>query len=222
MIRLGKTCVLLFSGGRDSTIAAVKLSAVMERLILVTVTSGHLAGMDAVHQRVLELKKWLQGNTKWVHVFSASIAQTAQRFSAPTCLPCNCLYTAIGLSVAENNKADSIAFGYTRYQAVWPEQTDYAIERLTSIVQSRGFSLVLPVHDIESKREAEDQLNRYSLSTNSLEQKCSKSALNVELDQKRLKEEIAVWEQALLEILSSGSETEGRIVTDFLLSDLNY
>jgi hypothetical protein len=42
-------CVLLFSGGRDSTISAIKLSAFFERLILVTVTSQHLVGMDAVY-----------------------------------------------------------------------------------------------------------------------------------------------------------------------------
>jgi hypothetical protein len=60
--------VLMFSGGRDSTIAAVRLSRVVSELILVTVTSSHLVGIDRVRQRIAELRPILPRGSTWLHV----------------------------------------------------------------------------------------------------------------------------------------------------------
>lgn len=59
-----RACVLLFSGGRDSTIAAVRLSRSFERLFLVTITSEHLIGIASVRRRLSELKSRLPQTTR--------------------------------------------------------------------------------------------------------------------------------------------------------------
>lgn len=144
-----------------------------------------------------------------------------QLFRSPTCLPCHRSYTAIGAIVAERLKADSIAFGYTQYQSAWPEQTPYAIERLTHVLASRGISLELPVYDITTKSEAIAELGRYGLSTEALEQKCLRQLFNVELDPSRLEEEILIWEQALVQSLVVFSQLRIQTVSELALGDLS-
>ena len=217
-----KACVLLFSGGRDSTIAAVRLTPIVERLVLVTVTSEHLAGIDAVRRRLLELKQHLPASTKWLHIHQPTTLPVGQLFKAPTCLPCHCMYTAIGIILAERLNANSLAFGYTRYQSDWPEQTLYAIERLTGVLTSRKIRLVLPAYNIASKSDAIAELTRYHLSPEALEQKCSRQEFNVDtLEPSHLKDEIAVWEQVLLETLEALGGNEIETIAESFLGDLH-
>ena len=144
-----------------------------------------------------------------------------QLFQAPTCLPCHRSYTALGTLVAEQLGTDALAFGYTRYQSAWPEQTPYAIERLTCVLASRGIRLELPVYDIASKAEAIAELARYCLSTESLEQKCLQQQFNVALDPAQLKEEIVIWEHALRETLAASNQFQIETVSKIALKDLS-
>jgi PP-loop superfamily ATP-utilizing enzyme len=50
-------CLLMFSGGRDSTLAAVRMTRRGSPLILVTVSSSHLVGIDRVRRRLGELAR---------------------------------------------------------------------------------------------------------------------------------------------------------------------
>jgi hypothetical protein len=143
-----------------------------------------------------------------------------QLFRAPTCLPCHRSYTAIGAVLAERFKADSLAFGYTSYQSTWAEQTLYAIDRLKHILSSRGIHLILPVYDIASKDDAIAKLEEYQLSSVALEQKCIQQQFNITLDQDRLKEEIELWDSALIKTLSILDEIQIEIAAEFELSDL--
>jgi hypothetical protein len=202
MNQLSGTCVLLFSGGRDSTIGAIKLSDLFERLILVTVTSQHLVGMDAVYRRLAELKPHLSSKTKWIHALQPTGMPGDQLFRAATCLPCHRSYTAMGAVLAKRFKADSLAFGYTSYQSTWAEQTPYAIDRLKHVLLSRGIRLILPVYDIASKNDAIAELEKYHLSPVALEQKCIQQQFNIALDQEHLKEEIELWDRALVNALA--------------------
>jgi PP-loop superfamily ATP-utilizing enzyme len=59
-------CILMFSGGRDSTLAAIRLAQEWEKLVLVTVTTEHLVGLGSVIKRLEELKLHLPGNTEWI------------------------------------------------------------------------------------------------------------------------------------------------------------
>src|SRR5438552_11850009 len=53
----GEACLLMFSGGRDSTLAALRLHHGRVPLRLVTVTSSHLTGINLVRRRLSELSK---------------------------------------------------------------------------------------------------------------------------------------------------------------------
>jgi len=217
----GKECILLFSGGRDSTIAAVRLSSVVERLTLVTITSEHLVGINAVRRRLAELKSYLPWNTKWLHVKQPEMLPGNQLFRAPTCLPCHCFYTAVGITVTERLNVSSLAFGYTGYQSDWPEQAPYAIECLGYVLSSRGIRLVLPVYDISKKSDAITELTRYCLSVDALEQKCSQHESNIELEPSRLREEVAAWERVLLLNLEAIARVGIQTITESFLGDLN-
>lgn len=123
--------------------------------------------------------------------------------------------------MAEQLGADSLAFGYARYQSAWPEQTPYAIERLTDVLASRGINLELPVYDIASKPEAITELAKYHLSTASLEQKCLQQQFNATLSPSQLQKEITIWEHALRETLAVSRQFRIETVTKIALEDLS-
>ena len=58
----------MFSGGRDSTLAAIRLSQQFDRLLLATITSDHLVGIDSVRRRLTELAPLLPPGSEWLHV----------------------------------------------------------------------------------------------------------------------------------------------------------
>ena len=186
--RSKEACVLLFSGGRDSTVAAVRLGAEFERLVLVTVTTGHLVALQNVKKRLAELKTHLPPHTEWVHAATTSEPTmctfgTSQLFNQNTkevesCLPCHLAYFRIALSVADRVDAKYLAVGYTAYQSEWLEQTPYAIEQLRTILQRNGKELLLPSRDLKNKEEAQAFLRDHNLSENALEQKCLKQQFN--------------------------------------------
>jgi len=212
--------VLLFSGGRDSTLAAIRLSRIVERLILVTVTSGHLIGIDAVRRRLDELKRHLSADTRWINMVQPPAMPSDRLFQAATCLPCHRSYTAIGALVAAQLGAKSLAFGYTRYQSEWLEQTPEATECLARLLARRGINLLLPVYDIKSKEDAIAELKRYGLSTVALEQKCLQQQFNTKLERSKIKSEIAVWEQALILTLDALLGLPVQTITDTTLKRL--
>lgn len=221
MKKLADLCVLLFSGGRDSTIAAVRLSCHFEKLVLVTVTSEHLIGIASVRRRLGELKSHLPKTTQWLHVIQPTTMPGDQLFRAQTCLPCHRAYAAIGATVAKRFKANSVAFGYTKYQSTWPEQTPFAIQRLAFVLTTCGIGLELPVYDIASKSEAIAELSKYGLTIEALEQKCLRQQFNVALDPARLEKEISAWEQATVQSMAVLSQLQIEIVSEFPLGELS-
>lgn len=216
----GSTCVLMFSGGRDSTLAAVRLSKTFQKLVLVTITSEHLIGIEAVYRRLKELKKHLPDNTEWRHIVQPSNLFTDTSFYAPTCLPCHHAYVSVGVVIAESIKAQHIAFGYVKYQSTWPEQTAHAIERLTRLLKLYKMELVLPVYNIKSLDEANEELSSYYLSTNSLEQKCTRQVNNIELEPDILHKELSQWEESVSKTLSVRQNLKFEIVKSCQLKDL--
>ena len=147
-----------FSGGRDSTLAALRLAHSGQRLILVTVTSDHLVGIDSVRRRLLELRGHLPLNTRWIQVAEPEDLKTDTRFYAPSCLPCHHAYTVAAVWVAEKCGAREVAFGYVGYQSSWPEQTPQAVQRLARILSRHGLTLLLPVYDLQTKADAIEEL----------------------------------------------------------------
>jgi len=220
MLSSPRPTILMFSGGRDSTLAAVRLASVSTPLYLATVTSAHLIGLGAVRKRLLELEPLLPSTTRWLHVIQPTSLPGAGELMARTCLPCHRAYTAIGVALAKRFHAPCLAFGYARYQSAWPEQTPLAIERLGLVLFARGIQLTLPVYNLASKAEASEQLRRLNLSPAALEQKCLQQVSNIALEGPRLEKEIAVWELALRNTLAALETIVLDIVVDAPLSEL--
>ena len=190
-------CALMFSGGRDSTLAAARLNDQGQRLVLVTVTSTHLVGMEQVRQRLQELARLLPKDTPWIHVRQPEELKTDTSFYDRTCLPCHHAYVVVAAVVARALRAPRLAFGYTGYQDDWPEQTPLAVSRLTSVLKRHGIGLILPVYNLRSRDDAVAELKARDLDPGSLEQKCLRQVRNIMLDAERLAQQIDLWERAI-------------------------
>jgi hypothetical protein len=203
-------CILMFSGGRDSTLAALRLSQQRSRLTLVTVTSDHLIGIEAVRRRILELRQRLPPDTSWLLVSQPLNILRDEASYARTCLPCHHAYVSVGARVARDRGISTLAFGYTGYQSSWPEQTPYAVERLSAALSEVDLDLVLPVYDLHRKEDAVEELSSHGLSAAALEQKCLRQITNVTLDEAALRCEVDRWEKAI----SSALHNLGRLPLD--------
>lgn len=195
--------VLMFSGGRDSTLAALRLAASGRAITLVTISSNHLVGVVNVKRRLLELAQHLPGDTVWRRIQQPlSEAAFGAAFSK-TCLPCQHDYALAGAVVARELGVGRLAMGYASYQNDWPEQTQLATTELSSVLAEFGIGLDLPVYDLTSKEAAVAELEENGLSTQSLEQKCIKQVFNVALSDNDLKIHVAHWANTLRKSLNS-------------------
>src|SRR5438552_2094850 len=189
--------VLMFSGGRDSTLAAARLAERGEPLILVTVTSSHLIGIDRVTERISELSLRLPLDTPWLNLRQPEGLFERYALYERTCLPCHHLYVVVAMKVAITVGASAIAFGYAGYQNSWPEQTPAATSRLSNLLTGEGISLLLPVYDVTSRVAAIAELQSRGLAPTSLEQKCVIQTLNVTLSKEKLSEQLDIWEESV-------------------------
>jgi hypothetical protein len=187
----------MFSGGRDSTLAALRLNEAGQRLVLVTVTSGHLVGLDRVRRRLGEVARRLPPDTPWVRVRQPEELGTDTSFYDQTCLPCHHAYVVVSAVIARALGASRLAFGYAGYQSDWPEQTPLAVSRLAALLERHGIELVLPVYDLHSRDEAVAELTTRGFGSDSLEQKCLRQVFNVALDEARLAQQVELWEKAI-------------------------
>ena len=203
--------LLMFSGGRDSTIAAVRLARAQRELVLVTVTSDHLAGIERVAQRLAQLSAHLPAETNWLQVLQPTLPPLGSLGQA-TCLPCQRAYVAIGTILSLRFGARYLALGYAKYQSSWPEQTPQAAQRLKRLLLPFGLGLQLPVYDLESKAEAERELVQYGLARESLEQKCSRHEGNVEIPRGVLERELDLWVKSIAELVQDAENTPISII----------
>ena len=194
---MNEVCVVMFSGGRDSTLAALRLSKRKYRLVLVTVSSDHLVGIQQVERRLDELHFKLRMSATWIHVVQppsfTSVVQPAYR----TCLPCHAAYSGLGLRLALENGATSVAFGYAGYQSNWLEQTPQAIRLLRQHMKKEGLDLLLPVLDLSSKVDAIRELQLAGVSHDALEQKCLAQQFNNTLPSTEMAAELERWGHTL-------------------------
>jgi hypothetical protein len=206
-------CILMFSGGRDSTIAALRLNNQGTPIRLVTVSSGHLVGIEKVRHRVRELQKFLPASTPWLQVRQPTDLRTDTSFYEMTCLPCHHSYVVVSGILASLQKVDRLAFGYAKYQSDWPEQTPLAVERLTKVLHRHGIRLELPAYDLNTREAAVNMLTELGLTGESLEQKCIQQISNVALSPDRLKQQVDLWERSIDQSMSRLEEISIDILT---------
>jgi len=212
-------CVLMFSGGRDSSIAALRLAHTGRPPTLVTITSDHLLGIEKVKQRLVELASYLPATTRWLRIAQPEDLATDTSFYEQTCLPCHHAYVVVAAAVARSMKAQRLAFGYTGYQSDWPEQTPLAVSKLRAVLADYGIELELPVADLASREQARRALEVFGLSPSSLEQKCSRQVTNVALDDTLLRAQISLWEGAIRRSMDELDRIPAAIMEEAILGD---
>ena len=202
------TVVLMFSGGRDSSLAALRLAAAGVRLVLVTISASHLVGVDSVRARVRELAAHLPLTTPWIRISQPQDIGADTSFYERTCLPCHHAYIVASAAVCRALGLHHVALGYVSYQGGWPEQTLPAITRLRSVLGRYGLTLLLPVYDVSAQGQAEVELTNSGLSPTSLEQKCLLQVSNIVLSSGRLDQQLELWEHAINHSMASISELQ--------------
>lgn len=190
----------MFSGGRDSTLAAARLARMYQSLILVTVTSDHLIGIENVKRRVAQLKPHVSEKAEWL-VVAQPLLPRLESLGTATCLPCQRAYAVIGSVIALQRRIGDLALGYAKYQDTWPEQTPLATAKLKRVLEPFGVNVTFPVYDLSSKAEAQAELARYQLAVESLEQKCLRQETNVEIPPALLERELDIWGASITQLL---------------------
>lgn len=197
MIPKGDNCVLLFSGGRDSTVAALRLASRFKHLVLVTVRSPHMIGMERLQFRIGELRRTLKNQCEWMLIPETGSFHRATAAKSAGCISCHFGYFWIASALAHQLRCDSIACGFVAYQSDWVEQTPYAIQRLSEFLQQRKQRLLLPVLEIQSRAQVEAELESHGLSTDSHELKCVRQHVDPGLTGEKLKAMVDSWAEKL-------------------------
>jgi len=187
MTLASQTCVLLFSGGRDSALAAIRLARSFDHIVLVTIMSPHMTGLDRVRSRIDELKRTIPIRCEWILVGEQPLGRSGIQLNELGCISCHFGYFAMAHAIAREVGCANIACGFVQYQNSWVEQTPYAVSQLTKVMAEHGINLVLPVAEIASKSEVEAELLSNKLSIDSLELKCTRQQPDPGLTGNRLR-----------------------------------
>lgn len=174
------TTLVLFSGGRDSSLAACLLATSGRRVHLLTCNNGVSIGTDLSQHRYVELQRALgrrlEGRTvvPSMGLFRRLALQNIEadfaRFGKNLIMLGSQLATHTeGIVFCLDYAVRSMAAGSTKYQAHFPEQMDVARERLHAFCRDFGIEYLLPVGDFKSEEEVKYRLLDYGVSTKSLE-----------------------------------------------------
>jgi hypothetical protein len=211
------TCVLLFSGGRDSTLAAIRLARSFSRIVLVTVKSPYMTGASKLELRLEELKRVLSVQCEWLLVPEKRLLANQAEAEDLGCIGCHFGYFASAYSIARQLDCNCIACGFVEYQNSWVEQTPYSVVRLRHLMSQYGIKLVLPVAELRSKREVQMELTSYGVTQDSLELKCSKQGIDPGLAESPLRAVVDEGIEALHMALQNDQRSE-RTLKRFVLS----
>jgi hypothetical protein len=174
------TTLVLFSGGRDSSLAACLLATAGRQVHLLTCDNGVCIGAEVSQHRFVELQQALshrlEGRTVvpsmglFRRIALQNIEADFARFGKNLILLGSQLAThteGIVFCLARGLKC--MAAGSTRYQSHFPEQMNVARERLQAFCREFGIEYLLPVGDFSSEDDVKYQLLDYGVSTKSLE-----------------------------------------------------
>lgn len=167
--------ILCFSGGRDSSCAALKLIHAKRNPLLLTVIDSNFQSDIKTEQRVNELNKNVRSPFSWLSIrvpdFYNKILEIPV-LTSPSCLNCFMVKLSVAIIIAQKHSIDTVAAGFTSYQASWVEQSPTAIEEINKFLAEYGLTLELPVLDFQSKDEACKILSEHSITPRPLEPVC--------------------------------------------------
>ena len=174
------TVAILFSGGRDSTLAAAYYAEHRCRVHLLTFENFCQHATDITATRVTELRhRWPQQIDGWSQLSANKLLRDIALIELVTDIDryhCNlvCLGTAFAMttSAVDYCAARSIpvlATGYSGYQAHFPEQSPSAIEFWQKFAERHGISFQCPMTKLRNEQQARDLLESFGLSSKALE-----------------------------------------------------
>lgn len=178
-----KEAVLLFSGGRDSSLAAVRLIEMGYEIHLLTFDNGAIEGIARSNLRLGEFnekikkkiitRKIINCKELFKKIALFDIEKDIESLKTNLiCMGCKMAMHTISVNYCLKNDIKVIADGYTYYQREWPEQMPKAIEEIRDFHDKYGIEYINPVYDIKSKENAKEKLALHKLSVDSLEGKC--------------------------------------------------
>jgi hypothetical protein len=178
--RGGNATLVLFSGGRDSSLSACLLATAGRRVHLLTCNNGVSIGGDLSQHRYVELQTALRERLEGRTVVSSmglfrrvalqDIESDFARFGKNLILLGSqlAIHTE-GIVFCLDHGLKSMAAGMNKYQEHFPEQMVIAREKLRSFCGEFGIEYLLPIADFETEDEVKYRLLDYGVSTKSLE-----------------------------------------------------
>lgn len=178
-----KTVALLFSGGRDSSLACGVLAKKGYQIYLLTFNNGITIRQDLADNRYEELfKKFPDAIIKREIIPSyglfkdlglKNLEKDIKKYETNLiCMSCKLSMHVISLIYCLENDIPTIADGYTDYQKKWIEQMPEAIEAVKRFHEEYDIKYINPVYSETSKEQVKDKLMKFGLSTKSLEGTC--------------------------------------------------
>jgi PP-loop superfamily ATP-utilizing enzyme len=178
-----KTVALLFSGGRDSSLACGVLAKKGYKIHLLTFNNGATIRQDLAEHRYKELsEKFPDAIIKRAIIPSyglfkdlglKNLEKDIKKYETNLiCMGCKLSMHVISLIYCLENDIPIIADGYTDYQKKWIEQMPEAIEAVKKFHEEYHIKYINPVYSESSKEQVKDKLLKFGLSTKSLEGSC--------------------------------------------------
>lgn len=180
---IDNTATLLFSGGRDSSLACCVLANKGYKIHLLTFNNGATIRLDLAEHRYKELndkfsdailrKKIIPSYGLFKDIALKNLEKDFERYETNLiCMGCKLSMHVLSLIYCLENKIHIIADGYTDYQKKWIEQMPEAIEAVRKFHGEYDITYINPVYNEISKEQVKEKLLRFGLSTKSLEGTC--------------------------------------------------
>lgn len=222
---MGNSVLLMLSGGRDSFLAACKLLEDKEKyhIYMVTFDNGciyQLENVRTVAERII--KRYGSDRAEYLGVYKTSSiarefffpyfnmkpAEQLDRFSGMTpsqfhCMICRTAMYVYAINLCKKHNIHYIAEGGRKSQQFVIELPGFAEQRYKQLVESQGLELLLPVYDMESDWERDNELMLRSFICKCMEAKCIIGVpINGSVDQSVIDGVHAYYDQIVLTCIS--------------------
>ena len=182
-IKKEKNVTLLFSGGRDSSLACCVLANRGCKIHLLTFNNGATIHLDLADQRYDELngkfsdailqRRLIPSYTLFKEIALKNLETDFEKYETNLiCMGCKLAMHVISLIYCLENEIPVIADGYTDYQKKWIEQMPEAIETVRKFHGEYNIKYINPVYNENSKEHVKEKLLKFGLSSESLEGTC--------------------------------------------------
>lgn len=178
-----RECVVLFSGGRDSSLACLEMARKEFDLHLLTFNNGAIMNINYSDYRYGELVKLMPNRIKSRLLLSSfglfkeialmNIEEDFKKYKTNMiCLGCKLAMHVLSLVYCIKNDVKLITDGYTEYQKKYMEQSPEIINEVKKLHSEFGVEYLNPVYHVRDKAEVKRRLLIAGMSPKSMEGTC--------------------------------------------------